>query len=40
MDKYLLGKDVPQFKDVTGEDVGVPAPPKQPEKPKKRKRRF
>jgi dipeptidyl aminopeptidase/acylaminoacyl peptidase len=40
MDKYLLGKDVAQFKDVTGEDVGVPAPPKPPEKPKKRKRRF
>jgi len=25
MDKYLLGKDVPQFKDVTGQDVAVPA---------------
>ncbi|MDP9267007.1 MAG: S9 family peptidase, partial [Acidobacteriota bacterium] len=24
MDKYLLGKDVPQFKDVTGQDVSVP----------------
>ena len=39
MDKYLLGKDVAQFKDVTGEDVGVPAPPTKPAKPK-RKRRF
>jgi dipeptidyl aminopeptidase/acylaminoacyl peptidase len=25
MDKYLLGKDVPQFKDVTGQDVSIPA---------------
>jgi len=24
MDKYILGKDVPQFRDVTGQDVGVP----------------
>lgn len=23
MDKYILGKDVPQFRDVTGQDVGV-----------------
>lgn len=25
MDKYILGKDVPQFRDVTGQDVGVRA---------------
>jgi dipeptidyl aminopeptidase/acylaminoacyl peptidase len=25
MDKYILGKDVAQFRDVTGQDVGVPA---------------
>lgn len=24
MDKYILGKDVAQFRDVTGQDVGVP----------------
>ena len=24
MDKYILGKDVPQFRDVTGQDVAVP----------------
>ncbi|HEY0139675.1 MAG TPA: S9 family peptidase [Thermoanaerobaculia bacterium] len=24
MDKYILGKDVEQFRDVTGQDVGVP----------------
>lgn len=23
MDKFILGKDVPQFRDVTGQDVGV-----------------
>jgi dipeptidyl aminopeptidase/acylaminoacyl peptidase len=41
MDKYILGKDVPQFRDVTGQDVSVPAgaakpgaSPKKSEKPK------
>ncbi len=24
MDKYILGKDVAQFRDVTGQDVAVP----------------
>jgi len=38
MDKYLLGKDVPQFKDVTGEDVTPPAPPTKPVKPKRKKK--
>lgn len=28
MDKYILDKDVAQFRDVTGQDVGVPPPPK------------
>lgn len=39
MDKYLLGKDVPQFKDVTGEEPAPPAPPAKAKKPPKRKRK-
>jgi len=38
MDKYLLGKDVAQFKDVTGEDVGMPAPATKPERPRRKKK--
>ena len=38
MDKYLLGKEVAQFKDVTGEDVSVPAPATKPEKPRRKKK--
>ena len=30
MDKYLLGKDVPQFRDVTGQIPPAPAPVKKP----------
>ena len=30
MDKYILGKDVPQFRDVTGQDVSVPPGATQP----------
>jgi hypothetical protein len=33
MDKYLLGKDVAQFKDVTGSDVGVPPGATKPNQP-------
>src|SRR4051812_45321460 len=43
MDKYILGRDVPQFADVTGQDISVPkgamqregAPPKGTPKPAK-----
>ncbi len=36
MDKYLFGKDVPQFKDVTGTEQSVPPAATKPGKPPKR----
>ena len=38
MDKYLLGKDVPQFKDVSGEEAAPPPPPAKKEKPRRKKK--
>ncbi len=38
MDKYLLDKDVAQFKDVTGEQAAPPAPSRKPEKPKRKRK--